>query len=190
MTLAFSQAINGKPNYFVEKILSCDEFLKMEIDEQFLSTAHHPDININLVTEWPAKIHTIREDSGDRWKAGRPIHFVIKNRTKDRFQFAPIVNCQGVQGISIIYPNDEDTELLHSEKGKPYVYLKHWSDMDGEYESEYMPFYYTHADGSSYGLEDMKALAINDGFNSIEDFFKYFNKDFTGKIIHWTPKKY
>ncbi len=30
------------------------------------------------------------------------------------------------------------------------------------------------------------ALAKNDGFNSTEDFWKWFNKDFNGVIVHWT----
>lgn len=33
-------------------------------------------------------------------------------------------------------------------------------------------------------------LVENDGFDSIEDFFEYFNTDYTGKIIHWTDLKY
>ena len=33
-------------------------------------------------------------------------------------------------------------------------------------------------------------LALNDGFNSIDDFFAWFNKDFSGKIIHWTDFRY
>ena len=33
-------------------------------------------------------------------------------------------------------------------------------------------------------------LAKNDGFDSTEDFFKWFNKDFNGKIIHWTDFRY
>lgn len=36
----------------------------------------------------------------------------------------------------------------------------------------------------------MQTLAANDGFETIQDFFKWFKKDFTGKIIHWTNLKY
>ena len=36
----------------------------------------------------------------------------------------------------------------------------------------------------------MLNLVQNDGFASISDFFKFFNKDYTGKIIHWTDLKY
>ena len=30
----------------------------------------------------------------------------------------------------------------------------------------------------------------NDGFDSIENFLRWFNKDFEGKIIHWTGFRY
>ena len=36
----------------------------------------------------------------------------------------------------------------------------------------------------------LRELAKNDGFESVEDFFAYFNKDFKGKIIHWTDLQY
>ncbi len=39
-------------------------------------------------------------------------------------------------------------------------------------------------------IEEVNQLAINDGFNSVDDFFQYFNTDFTGKLIHWTDLKY
>ena len=55
-----------------------------------------------------------------------------------------------------------------------------------------MPFYWQNPldDEDGYGLDQMETLAIADGFDSIEDFFKYFTNDFTGKIIHWTDLKY
>lgn len=37
---------------------------------------------------------------------------------------------------------------------------------------------------------EIEQLAINDGFDCLEDFMDWFNKDFTGKIIHWTNLKY
>jgi hypothetical protein len=39
--------------------------------------------------------------------------------------------------------------------------------------------------------EQKQKLATNDGFDSIEDFYKWFEaKGFTGQIIHWTTFKY
>lgn len=36
----------------------------------------------------------------------------------------------------------------------------------------------------------MLRLAFNDGFNSLEEFFEWFDKDYVGKIIHFTDFKY
>lgn len=35
-------------------------------------------------------------------------------------------------------------------------------------------------------------IVLNDGrsFPSVEAFFQFFDKDFNGKIIHWTDLKY
>jgi hypothetical protein len=37
---------------------------------------------------------------------------------------------------------------------------------------------------------ELKILSVNDGFDSVDDFFEWFNEDFAGKIIHWTDLKY
>jgi len=42
----------------------------------------------------------------------------------------------------------------------------------------------------AYAYDYLKTLARNDGFESVDDFFKWFNADFQGKIIHWTDFKY
>ena len=36
----------------------------------------------------------------------------------------------------------------------------------------------------------MEKPAKNDGFDSVEDFFKWFHSDFQGKIVHWTDFRY
>lgn len=40
------------------------------------------------------------------------------------------------------------------------------------------------------GNKFMEKLAKNDGFDSVEDFFKWFKGDFHGVLIHWTDFKY
>jgi hypothetical protein len=37
---------------------------------------------------------------------------------------------------------------------------------------------------------DLRRLSSNDGFGSIKEFFEWFDKDFDGKIIHWTDFRY
>jgi hypothetical protein len=175
MTLSFTQTINGKPNYFIEKI-SC-----ALIDSQLLTISDYQnyrfDYNNKFGKDWdddfeqsalPGKLHTIREDSKNRWGAGCDIHLVINNRTPKRFQFAPVIKCKSVQMIEIKYSNHK---ILH-----------------GTYNLKGVNVFIDGIELNS--TESIEKLALNDGFDSPEDFFAYFNKDFTGKIIHWTDLKY
>lgn len=155
----------GQPNYFIEKIW------KVFLDQ---SSPLYPywmkgwdeklGISIRDCYDFSPKLHTIR--TGNRWKAGMKIHPVINNRTKDRFQFAPILECKSVQDIEIykgIVSIDDE------------IFYDAWFDNHLKHQSL---------------LNNMKDLAINDGFPSVEAFFQYFNTDFKGQIIHWTDLKY
>lgn len=184
MTLGFSTEINGKPNLFVEKI-----YVGL-YDEGLVSISKIAELArepLNVVPDswkyidtlrkawgdYKGKIHTIRLDKHDRWKAGNMIHPVINNRTPKRFQFCPEIPCISTQYFQVLY-----------EEGFPTVYI-------GNTKEDWMPFYIEDKiEGIVYGSQDMNELAINDGFDSKEDFFEYFNADFTGKLIHWTPKRY
>lgn len=119
-----------------------------------------PDNPFEVVSFAP-KLHTIREDIHNRWHEGCLIHPVVFNRSKNQFQFAPTLVCKSIQKIDIKH-YDFDT-------------VKAMSVVIDETEI--------------FG-QDIFMLAKNDGFNSVEDFFKWFDHDFTGKIIHWTDLKY
>jgi hypothetical protein len=45
-------------------------------------------------------------------------------------------------------------------------------------------------DGNCLNKNISEQLAINDGFETVEHFFRWFNEDFSGKIIHWTDLRY
>jgi len=49
---------------------------------------------------------------------------------------------------------------------------------------------YIEIDGRTLTVNQEMQLASNDGFDSLHDFYKWFDKDFQGVIIHWTDKKY
>ena len=49
------------------------------------------------------KVHTIREDSFNRWKNGMKIHFATGVRTKEYKQFKSGF-CMGIQSIEIDFP--------------------------------------------------------------------------------------
>ena len=165
MTLAFSQAINGKLTHFPEKILNGlvnNELIKVsEYRDCKNEYKNHVLINNFTVED---KIHTIRRDEKNKWKVGNKIHFVIYNRTPQRYQFAPIVPCVSVQPIKIKYWYQKCTDLFN----EPSVYVG----------------------GIELSIAQTELLAINNGFKNSEDFFEYFNIDFVGKIIHWTDTKY
>lgn len=169
MTLAFSTKIKGEATYFVEKVLNglyekkiinwdnyCDYI--REYAEQNTTPFNDKDITFQ------SKIHTMRVDEKQRWATGMNIHFVINNRTKNRYQFAPVVKCVSKQRVVIHYWYNSETENFDD----PAVYI----------------------DGKEILGSQLLILALNDGFDSVEDFFKYFNNDWKGWLIHWTNKKY
>ena len=45
-------------------------------------------------------------------------------------------------------------------------------------------------DGKWLDDSQIEKLALNDGFDSVKDFFNWFSEDFVGKIIHWTDARY
>lgn len=45
-------------------------------------------------------------------------------------------------------------------------------------------------DDEKASLDKIETLAINDGFESSEDFFHWFDHNFDGWILHWTEFKY
>ena len=169
MILPFSTQINGKPTYFVEKILKsfdgkdCTEddelMLKEAIYLGFLSPYKYDEVK--------PKLHTIREDKSDRWRAGVMIGFFINARQKNMFRFAPRIPVVSTQRILMSYAY---ANIIHiTINGRR---LNDW--------------------------QEKEKLAINDGFESWGDFVDYFipiiekseNGFFTGKIIHWTDLRY
>lgn len=180
MNLGFSQTwpeamqMADSKTYFIEKIHQ--GILENGFEEPIDYVEYREDHREKLKGNWDvpanshkAKIHTIRRDEHDRWKAGKNIHFAINSRSKNRFQFAPVLQCVSAQKIEIRYLSIEPFGIL-----KPMVWINGY-------------LFYDHDMGIDKG---MLTLAQNDGFESVEDFFRYFNEDFLGKLIHWTNCKY
>jgi len=111
------------------------------------------------------KKHTIREDKTDRWHRGRIIQFWFgspRNPKNNPYQFREGI-CISTQKIEIEYQGLK-------QNGEVYPAVK----IDGKYID-----YHTKV-----------ILAITDGFDSVAELFKWFDKDFSGKLIHWTDIKY
>lgn len=179
MILPFSTQINGKPTYFVESIWEGLMRYIFEEDKEYISYLNLHKRTFGDYWDWfpedhqrleNPKIHTIREDKKDRWKAGTKIDFFINCRQKNMFRFAPVLPVVSVQKVEIKWipltiPSGEKRPWVRID-GKSIFTIEHFI------------------------TEEMNQLAKNDGFDTVEDFFAYFNEDFTGKIIHWTDLKY
>ncbi len=171
MILPFSTKMNDKPTYFVEKIWqSLNHFQLVNVEEFFkfsdqLETKKMIDIKYldnQFGHKDKGKCHTIREDKNDRWKAGNKIDFFINCRQPDMFRFAPVLPVVSTQKVEIIY------DKIFGKNIYPDIRI----------------------DNTRLHPEKFETLAQNDGFDTIEDFFAYFNEDFKGKIIHWTDLRY
>lgn len=110
MTLSFRKTFpNGDKTYFIDKIwhsllTSRGNINSIIADRHYENHVSKFGYGWDLSTEDPfPKHHTIRLDPHDRWKPGVKIHPVINNRTKNRFQFAPVMECVSVQKITIRY---------------------------------------------------------------------------------------
>jgi hypothetical protein len=108
-----------------------------------------------------SKIHSIRLDPHARWAANKKIHMATGVRTKNYKCFLELY-CISVQAIQIQYFG----EPFQPDEIKVIV------------------------DGKPLDSEEIEKLAINDGFKDTKAFFKWFDSDFQGKIIHWTSFKY
>ena len=179
MTLSFTTQINKKPNYFIEKIwLGLQEIgmpFIVRVQQMEYQKLHYKKIG-NYWEEKPGlkpKIHTIRllrtTKDGDiakkQWDAGDKIHPCINNRQPNYFQFAPSFPCVNIQPIEIKYSAEFDEF--------PKVFI------DGKAIHE-----------QPNAEQILNELAINDGFDDIDSFFNYFDKNFKGVLIHFTEHLY
>lgn len=185
MTLGYSQNFpDGTPTHFKEKVLASQGLvLQKELIPEMSAEdklALYNESGVMLMTSDPnqivqtigvpafrPKLTSIRIDKHERWRPGMDIHHVYGNRTKHRNCF--LVNkCVSVQRISIFDSNvvDEEAEKVDRTQSQKVIMV----------------------DGRVLPWEKCLELAINDGFNNIAQFFTWFNKDFSGRIIIWDKK--
>lgn len=170
MILPFSTQLNGKPTYFVEKIITALTFNKLISFDEANNLLEDKLIKFDRTVIHTPKLHTIREDKKNRWRVGTNIDFFINYRQKNMFRFAPVLPVVSIQEFEVNYvPTGKNLDL------QPIVFID-------------KKFFYHNL--ISNDTSKMFLLAKNDGFDSIPAFFDYFNKDFKGKIIHWTDLKY
>ena len=195
MILPYSTIINGSPTYFVEKILKgmLNEYEKT-VHEKYIGTVGHlydagDFLNYMYVDDFLAKVdsvnpklHTVREDSKERWKVGTKIDFFINVRQPNMYRFAPVLPVVSTQKIEFIWK--ENTEN-HTCLGTKFDRICTIKIDDRFYGDAYL--FNGSVVSSSYTIP---TFANNDGFDTPDELFAYFNKNFKGKIIHWTDLRY
>jgi hypothetical protein len=168
MKLSFDTQIKGHPNYFLEKIWkgllegpgNLDQSYYNYL-ERYISKFGQSWDGEKFSEFLEPKFHTIRRDLDNIWMPGMDIQPVINMNTADEFQFAPTLKCQTVQRVQIDY-----SMLINPYGAAIFI---------------------------DYQLLDKRSLSVmarNDGFPTVRDFLYYFNEDFTGNMIHWTPLIY
>lgn len=88
-------------------------------------------------------------------------------------------------GMTIHFYNHVRTKRM-----KKFGELTCESVQDIEIEWQYGDSIYVYVDNVVLLEEEVEKLALNDGFDTVEHFMAWFNKDFQGQIIHWTKYKY
>ena len=151
---------NPAPTYFREKILAS---VGLVTASAILSVDVRKKVFQTDELSAPIyqpKLHTIRE--GSRWKAGDIMHMAYGVRTKNYQQFN--------KGISQL-------ERVKSVQKIEIIRDPHFGCL-------------IQIDNRQIGMATIQDLITNDGFDSSDDFLKWFNKDFVGQLIHFTDLKY
>jgi len=164
----------GEPTWFREKILA---------GAGYATTETHPLRQLlNHILE--PKIHTIRP--GNRWRAGMPIQMAYGVRTKNYQQFnkgiPELEKVVSVQHVKITWVGAKDPETYWPKievDGNVIGYTRAMKKIVAG-----LPIIVT--------TDKTKVIEFvhNDGFDSITDFCRWFNKDFEGQIIHFTDLRY
>lgn len=174
MILGFSTHLNGKPTHFIEKIW---KGLKENISKE-LNIQHEANMSQEELT-------TPYEVDSDIYPIVKAKLHTIREDKNDRWKTGKKID---------FYINVRKPNMLRFAPVLPVVSTQ----------SVFMTYYHSDIIQISvngrelFGYNERLELAINDGFDSWENFFNYFypiiqaseDKYFSGKIIHWTDFKY
>lgn len=127
------------------------------------------------------KIHTIRQDKGNRWHAGKKIHVWYKNPRNVTQNPFPIEVLAFIDLEDRIPQECISTQEIRMKLINRREIIKVTIDSIDYYLSE----------NGSWSIL-LSSLIRNDGFDSAKDFYDWFKPlcPFKGKIIHWTNFKY
>jgi len=151
---------DGSPNYYEEKIWACLLMFKIVTNDDFSNYFDGDKGMLIKVADRP-KFHMIIENNSDFWKEGSPIQIAYDDTINGGVrQIIPSIRCVSTQKIQIRYKPELSTI--------PMIFI----------------------DDKSICISEVERLAINEGFGDAGEFYRFYNKSFTGKIIHWTSLRY
>jgi len=158
--------------YFIEKLWA----MKLRED---LNNRYSFDAYVNNASKckiwispfaYAPKIHTIRGQS-DRFKIGQIVQPFVWTYKPYKSNPDPTIPSQFnfMPPLKIVSKQRFDLVMNLPNQDRPFVYI----------------------DNKRFDPDEVKQLSINDGFNSVEHFFQYFNKPVENmEIRHFTNLKY
>jgi hypothetical protein len=159
----------GEKTHFIEKLwrMALNESLFTQSDLYEFGRKYFAQCGFEFENpmHYHPKLHTIRGFS-DRYKVGQmqqPFIWTGKPYKEPIFRFTPLLPLVSKQKIEIIW-----LKRKHVIGRKPFVVI----------------------DGRLKYPDKLRIIAQNDGFINVDDFFRWFNKDFEGEIRHYTDLIY
>ncbi|WP_281322167.1 hypothetical protein [Flavobacterium aestivum] len=176
MILPFSTKIGDKPTYFIEKIW---EGLLRDVYES--DTEYQQYLRLHKI-----KFLGYWDWIPDEYKRiTNPKIHTLRDDEKDRWKSGKLIH---------FFINNQKSDMFQFAPVLPVV------------STQEVFMTYAHSDLIEISIDDRQLFsynerlefALNDGFDSWEDFFKYFypkitaskQKFYKGKLIHWTNLKY
>jgi hypothetical protein len=164
MNLSFSEKFNGEETFFLQQIWSG------------LIRSNPEDVEFSEMLEnYKEYRNSYYEKFNKLWgyAAGRKKFHTIRKNQKGRWKVGNkihfIINSRTPERFQfapvLTLKKIQTVQVLYNGKGEN-VTVK--------------------IDGRLLHDEKIKRLALNDGFESVENFFKWFNEDYEGVILHWT----
>lgn len=169
MIVGFSTMKEGNKTYFPEKVLA-------SIDPKQVIDFYHKIHKTEFTDSW-ALFNYEFDYSLYLESLSQPKIHTFRGDSSNRFR----------QGLNIDYfINVRTKNMFRFAPKQPLVSTQNISII--YYKESNVPI--ITIDNIELVSSKIEELAINDGFNSVEHFLSWFKEDFSGKIIHWTGKKY
>lgn len=199
----------GEPTNFKEKILTQHILSKMDPQErERIARGEQADSPPTFIP----KIHSLREDKADQWHRRRNEYQKIHHSyyaAGMKHECFLVNECTGYQDISIYWNikrfNDQVNQTISRQLPTAYADMKFkwirkymrsviknpvWAKSPRVANIIHDVKFEVYIDSILAPESMVDELWRNDGFASLTEFMRYFNNDWSGKIVHWTEYRY